>query len=417
MTATTGTISVLRDSTVIAANVVPFTFEIICMTGGTVGRVLGPGPGDVTANGITMAPVTARVSPVVARVVSIRIMIKVSRRPAVGGMTHVALFCRGQMASRFKGCTAARRVTGIAVTDTAGVVRPAAADESSGGMTGGAVQAGRNVRGHGIHHADCRIAIMTRDAIVDDTGMIERRRNKAAGRVTDATILIGRNMVDFFRRGETGIVTGHAIIDDTCMIEECWQKARGLVTVDAIAIGGHVTGFLALRRSAIVTGPTAIGDALVFKRGIGEGRRIMAHRAVLAADRNMVRIGLGRSTGCDGSIVTGHTVVDDTCVIEHCRRKGTPGHVTDAAILGSRDVGSGRVNLTGRIGAVVAGIATDGQHGGIGVVDIECGTEAIGVMTTAAIDVGNYVPAEICRLAAGSQGICRPVGIVCPVMA
>jgi len=95
MTATTGTISVLRDSTVIAANVVPFTFEIICMTGGTVGRVLGPGPGDITANGITMAPVTARVSPVVARVVSIRIMIKVSRRPAVGGMTHVALFGRG----------------------------------------------------------------------------------------------------------------------------------------------------------------------------------------------------------------------------------------------------------------------------------------------------------------------------------
>lgn len=212
-------------------------------------------------------------------------------------------------------------------------------------------------------------------------------------------------------------MTGCTVIYDADVIKGCRQKARGLVTIDAIAIGRHMTGFLAPRRSAIVTGPTAIGDALVFKRGIGEGRGVMAHRAVLATDRNMVRIGLGRSTGCDGSIVTGHAVVNDTGVIEHCRRKGTSGHVTDAAILGSRDVGSGRVNLTGRIGAVVAGIATGGQHGGIGVVDIECGTEAIGVMTTAAIDVGNYVPAEVCRLAAGSQGICRPVGIVCPVMA
>lgn len=261
------------------------------------------------------------------------------------------------------------------------------------------------------------ITIMTGRAIVGDAGVIEGRRFEGARGMTDAAILVSRNVAGFLRCRETGIVAGCAVIDDTDVIKRRWLEAGGLVAVDAIAIGWHMTGILAPRSSTIVTGPTVIGDALVFKGGIGEGGGVMAFRAVLATDRNMIGIGLGRSTGCDGSIVTGHTVVDDTRVIEHRRRKGTSGHVTDAAILSCRDVGSGRVNLTGRVGAVVAGIATGGQHGGIAVVDIECGTEAIGVMTTTAIDIGNDVPAEICRFAAGSQGIGRPVGIVCPVMA
>ena len=157
------------------------------------------------------------------------------------------------MAARFEGCTAARRMTGIAVTDTAGVVRPTTAGESCGRMTGDAIQAGRNVRGHGIRHADCGIAIMTRDAIVDDAGMIEGRRNEGAGIMADTTILVGRYMTGFLGRRETGSVTGRAVVHDSRMIKGCRHEARGLVAVDAIAIGWHVIGVFAGSGNAIMT--------------------------------------------------------------------------------------------------------------------------------------------------------------------
>lgn len=104
------------------------------------------------------------------------------------------------MASRFESCTTTRRVAGVAVTGTAGIVRPGTANEGCGGMTGGAVEAGWNVGGYGIHHADRGITIMTRDAIVDDAGMIERRRFEGTRIMADTTILIGRDMADIFRR-------------------------------------------------------------------------------------------------------------------------------------------------------------------------------------------------------------------------
>ena len=62
--------------------------------------------------------------------------------------------------------------------------------------------------GHGIHHAFRRITVMTGSAIVDDAGMIKRRRYEATGGMANTTILVGRDMADFFRRGESGIVTG-----------------------------------------------------------------------------------------------------------------------------------------------------------------------------------------------------------------
>ena len=49
------------------------------------------------------------------------------------------------MSARFGGRAATRRVTGIAVTGTVGIVSPAATGEGCGRMAGGAVKAGRNV--------------------------------------------------------------------------------------------------------------------------------------------------------------------------------------------------------------------------------------------------------------------------------
>ena len=95
MASTATAIFILRNSAAIAANVISFTFEIIRMAGCAEGSVLRPGPGNVTANGITVAAVTTRVVPMVARIVSLRVVVEAGRCPAVGGMTHVALFGRG----------------------------------------------------------------------------------------------------------------------------------------------------------------------------------------------------------------------------------------------------------------------------------------------------------------------------------
>ena len=103
---------------------------------------------------------------------------------------------------------ATRAVTGIAVVDTAGIVRPGAASEGCGGMTGGAVQAGLNVRGNRVYLTLGDRTIMARNAIIRDASMIESRRFEDARVMADTAILGSRDMSGFFRPGKTGIVTG-----------------------------------------------------------------------------------------------------------------------------------------------------------------------------------------------------------------
>jgi len=122
-----------------------------------------------------------------------------------------------------------------------------------------------------------------------------------------------------------------------------------------------------------MTGCTVVHDALVFKPGIGKGSRSMAYRAILG-DGDVRRVGFSGGAGCVDTIVAGRTVINDTGMIEYCRCKGSAGHVTDAAILGGYHMG--RIDL--RIfasggGTVMAGIATRGQHRGVGMVDIGVG--------------------------------------------
>jgi len=138
MAAAAAAISVLCDSTVVAAIMIAFAFEITSMTGRAERRVLGPGPGNVSADGITVAAVTTRISAVIARIVALRVVTEISRRPAVGGMAHVALFGRLQMRQN-RVYLAGRDITvvaGIAIVGTVGIVSPAAANEGRGGMTG-----------------------------------------------------------------------------------------------------------------------------------------------------------------------------------------------------------------------------------------------------------------------------------------
>ena len=223
-------------------------------------------------------------------------------------------------------------MTGIAVVDTAGIVRPAAAGKACGGMTGGTVQAGRNMRRHGIHHACRRITIVARYAIVDDAGMIEGRRYEGTGSMADTTVFVGVDMVDFLWRRETGIVTGRAVIHYARVTKARWLKTGGLVAVDAIPVGRYMEVAFTDSGITVMTGHTVVDDTLVFKSGIGKGGRRMADRAILG-DGDVRRVGFGGGTGCVDTIVAGRTVINDTDMIKYCRCKGSASHVTDAAIL------------------------------------------------------------------------------------
>jgi len=242
------------------------------------------------------------------------------------------------MSSRFGGRAVAGRVTGIAVTNTAGIVSPGSAGKSCCGMAGRTIQAGRNMSWHGIHHACRRISIVAGSTIVDDAGMIEGCRYEAAGVVTDPAVLVSVDMVGFLGCGETGFMTGGAVIHDTGMIEGSRQETRGHVTIATVSVGRHMEVGFAGGGNTIMAGRAVIHDALVFEPGIGKRSRGMAHRAILGGWK------VGRidfrvlASGVD-TIVTGGAVIHDTCVIEHRWCKGAAGHVTGTTILGGYNVG------------------------------------------------------------------------------
>ena len=85
MTSATAAILVLFDSAAFSANVIVFTFEIICMTGSAVRRILGPTIHKRTDYARAVAATTPRVNSVVARVSRVvRGMAEAVLCPAVG---------------------------------------------------------------------------------------------------------------------------------------------------------------------------------------------------------------------------------------------------------------------------------------------------------------------------------------------
>jgi hypothetical protein len=91
VTTAAGAISILRDCTIFATNMIPFAIEIICVTGSAERLVFWEGPGNSATDNIAMAGCTTRVHAVIARVVPSRTMAEADWRPAVGGMTNVTL--------------------------------------------------------------------------------------------------------------------------------------------------------------------------------------------------------------------------------------------------------------------------------------------------------------------------------------
>jgi len=380
VTTTVATTLVLLYRTIVTASVVAFAFKIIRVAGGTEGRVLGfPGGPPLhtirtAADRRTVAAITPRIPAVITQFIfdkgTVRVMTEIGRRPAIGGMTHIALVGCVQVTVWFFSCATAVVMTTLAVVGRAGIVHPAATSEGRSGMTGDTIQIGWKMVRHGIHHTSRRITIVARNAIIRDAGMIESRWFEDARVMTDTAILIGRDMIGFLRCGKPCIVTGTAVIHYARVTESRRLKAGGLVAVDAIAVGGHMEIVFSGRRSAIVTGHTVIGDALVFKRGTGKGRGVMAQFAFVCVCVlvNIVDCVIRRS-GRRSTIVAGCTVVNDAGMIEHGRFKAAASCVTDTAILGGRNMAGVHAFCRACAIGYMTGVAARGQHGRIVVVD------------------------------------------------
>ena len=281
-------------------------------------------------------------------------------------------------------------------------MRPGSTGKSGRGMAGRTVQAGRNMGRHGIHLTFRGNTIVAGSTIINDAGMIEGCRHEAAGGMTDATILVSVDMVGLFGCGETGVMTGHAVIHDAVMIEACRYKTRGHVTVATVSIGRHMEVGFAGGGNTIMTARTVIHDTLVLEPGVGKRCRCMAHRAILGGC-NVGRIDFRVLASGIDTIVAGRAVIHDTAMVEHRRLETAACYVADAAILGGCNVG--RIDfsiLAGSGNPVMAGITACRQNQRIGVVDIECGTEIVGVMATTTIDRGCRMWRSGC-LASGSK--------------
>jgi hypothetical protein len=326
VTTAAAAIPVLRDRAVFAADMVPLALEIIRVAGGTEGCVLGEGPGYRGAYSRAMTAVTARVPAVISRVVSVRVVTENGRCPAVRRMAYVALLGCGKMRWNrvYLAGSGTAVVAGIAIVGATGVVRPGAAGEAGGGMTEVTVQAGRNMRGDRVCFARRGIAIVAGLATAGDTGMVEGCRPECVRVVTHAAILIGRHVADFFRRGETGVVARRAIVHDARVVEAGRLESGGLMAIDAIAVGWDMVGVFTRGGYAVVTQGAIIRYVLVIKRGLGKSRWYVANRAILAADRNMGRIGFSAGAGCNYAVVAGRAGVDDTRMIEYGRLETAP---------------------------------------------------------------------------------------------
>lgn len=88
----TATILVLFDSTASSAIMIPFTFKITLMTGSAERRVSGRGIYKRYTYTITVATDTAWINSMITRVIPLAVMTEDGRRPAVCGMTAIALY-------------------------------------------------------------------------------------------------------------------------------------------------------------------------------------------------------------------------------------------------------------------------------------------------------------------------------------
>jgi len=113
--------------------------------------------------------------------------------------------------------------------------------------------------------------------------MIERRRFKGGGVMTNTTILVGRHMaIDFTPRKET-VMAGLAIIHDPYVSKGPRDKTSGQVAHAAILIGRHMGTVFTSGNHPIMTRGTTIDDAGVIILGTGKGGSVVTYRTIFSS--------------------------------------------------------------------------------------------------------------------------------------
>ena len=193
---------------------------------------------------------TPGIPAVIARIVALQIMAEVRWRPTGSHVAAVALYGGRQVVLRLERSSAARTMAISTPSDRATIVYPRTANESSCRMAGTAIQRSCDMV---AMFADGRRTVVTRTAIIDDSGVVKACWNKSAGVVADAAILVGGQMVTRLGRRKTGVVAGCTVVDNSRVIEHGGQEAGCLMTVDAVCTRWHMIKCLAGRSIAIMT--------------------------------------------------------------------------------------------------------------------------------------------------------------------
>jgi len=94
MASASGAVLVLLYRAAFPTDVFVFASKVICVTGGAVGCVFWPRPCQRVRYGAAMARATARISAVVAGIITQRVVAKDVWRPATRRMADVALYRR-----------------------------------------------------------------------------------------------------------------------------------------------------------------------------------------------------------------------------------------------------------------------------------------------------------------------------------
>ena len=89
---------------------------------------------------------------------------------------------------------------------------------------------------------DCRYTIVTRGAVIDDTGVIEHRIQETTGDMTDTAIFSRRQMSCVFAARPDTIVACRAVVHNAGMIKHTGGKCCGVMTYGTIFGGRYMRG-------------------------------------------------------------------------------------------------------------------------------------------------------------------------------
>ena len=168
--------------------------------------------------------------------------------------------------------------------------------------------------------------------------MIENRRCKTAGHVTDTAVLRSGNVPGMLA-GRRNTMTRSTITRDTGVIEDCIGKTRSPMAYPAILGSGNMVGRFSNGPgpsiSPVVARDTITGDSRVIENLWSECPGGMANVTILLC-RHMIHGSV--LTGSEPAIVTTFAASCNTLMSEIRWRKAVADDVTHVAIIRCRNM-------------------------------------------------------------------------------